>query len=159
MSIISETINEKKYAGLLSKTLPRVIHTEAENERCTAELESLLAQRYRTPEDRRLVELLTLLIEDFEDKQYALPAASPIDIVRHLMDANGLRQADLKDVFGSPSIVSEVLNGKRGFSKAHIENLSKRFQVSPEIFFFRSTPKSPFTKSSQKKTLQLNYQR
>ncbi len=118
-----------------------------------AELESLLAKRNRAPEDRRLAELLTLLIEDFEDKHYALPAASPADIVRHLMDANGLRQADLKDIFGSPSVVSEVVNGKRGFSKAHIDRLSKRFHVSPEIFFSSSTNKSTFTKSNQKKPL------
>jgi HTH-type transcriptional regulator / antitoxin HigA len=153
MSIVAETIDEKEYASLLSKTLPRVIHTEDENQRCTAELESLLAKRNRTPEELRLAELLTLLIEDFEDKHYALPAASPVDIVRHLMDANGLRQVDLKDVFGSPSIASEVLNGKRDFSKAHIDRLSKRFHVSPEIFFSRSTNKSPFTKSNQEKSL------
>src|SRR3979411_2614242 len=106
MSIVAETIDEKEYASLLSKTLPRVIHTEDENERCTAELESLLTKRNRTPEELQLAELLTLLIEDFEDKHYALPTASPLDIVRHLMDANGLRQVDLKDVFGSTSVVS-----------------------------------------------------
>ncbi len=135
MSIVSEIIDEKKYAGLLSKTLPHVIHTEDENERCIAELETLLTKSNRTPEELRLAELLTLLIQDFENKHYALPAASPLDIVRHLMDANGLRQVDMKDVFGSPSVASEVLNGKRDFSKAHIDRLSKRFHVSPEIFF------------------------
>jgi HTH-type transcriptional regulator / antitoxin HigA len=135
MSIVSEIINEKEYAGLLSKTLPHVIHTEEENERCIAELESLLTKSDRTPEELQLAELLTLLIEDFEDKHYALPTASPLEIVRHLMDVNGLRQVDLKDVFGSTSVVSEVLNGKRDFSKAHIDRLSKRFHISPEIFF------------------------
>jgi HTH-type transcriptional regulator/antitoxin HigA len=135
MSIFSEIIDEKEYAGLLSKTLPHVIHTEDENERCIAELETLLTKSNRTPEELRLAELLTLLIEDFEDKHYALPAASPLDTVRHLMDANNLRQVDLKDIFGSPSVASEVLNGKRDLSKAHINRLSKRFHVSPEIFF------------------------
>ena len=97
----------------------------------------------RTPEELRLAELLTLLIEDFEDKHYALPAASPIDIVRHLMDANNLRQVDLKDVFGSPSVASEVLNGKRDLSRAHINRLSKRFHVSPEIFFTKGDSNHP----------------
>ena len=51
------------------------------------------------------------------------------------MDANGLRQADLVDVFGSPSVVSEVLRGKRDLAKSHIERLSRRFHVSPGLFF------------------------
>jgi antitoxin component HigA of HigAB toxin-antitoxin module len=45
-----------------------------------------------------------LLIEEYEERRYALPRqAGPIDVLRHLMDANGLRQVDLLDVFGSPA--------------------------------------------------------
>jgi HTH-type transcriptional regulator/antitoxin HigA len=135
MSRIAELVDEKEYAGLLSRTLPRVIHTEKENEHYTATLEALLSKRRRTKEESRLAELLTLLIEDFEDRNYSLPAAPPVGIVRHLMESNGLRQVDLVDIFGSASIVSEVLNGKRELAKAHIEKLSRRFNVSPELFF------------------------
>jgi HTH-type transcriptional regulator/antitoxin HigA len=63
--------------------------------------------------------------------------ASPVDIVRHLMEANGLRQVDMRDVFGTVSIASDVLNGKRGLAKSHIEKLSRKFRVSPELFFER----------------------
>ena len=56
-------------------------------------------------------------------------------IVRHLMDTKGLRQVDLLDVFGTASVVSEVLSGKRELSKAHIAKLSDRFHVSPALFF------------------------
>src|SRR5215467_6557624 len=52
-------------------------------------------------EEKRLAELLTFLIEDFEEKHYALLPAEPLEILRHLMDANGLRQMDLLDVFGT----------------------------------------------------------
>jgi HTH-type transcriptional regulator/antitoxin HigA len=62
---------------------------------------------------------LTLLIEDFEEKRYSLPPAAPRDIVRHLMESNGLRQVDLIDVFGAESTVSEVLSGKRELAKSH----------------------------------------
>jgi HTH-type transcriptional regulator / antitoxin HigA len=51
------------------------------------------------------------------------------------MDQHHLRQKDLVDVFGTPSIVSEVLSGKREMNKDHIERLSQRFHVSPELFF------------------------
>jgi HTH-type transcriptional regulator/antitoxin HigA len=51
------------------------------------------------------------------------------------MDQHGLKQKDLIDVFGAPSIVSEVMNGKRDLNKAQIARLSERFHVSPELFF------------------------
>jgi HTH-type transcriptional regulator/antitoxin HigA len=51
------------------------------------------------------------------------------------MDQLHLRQKDLVDVFGTPSIVSEVLSGKREMNKDHIKRLSQRFHVSPELFF------------------------
>jgi len=89
----------------------------------------------------RIVELLTLLIEDFEEKNYSLPPAAPREVVRHLMESNSLRQVDLIDVFGAESTVSEVLNGKRDLAKSHIEKLSLRFKVSPELFF-EPRPKS-----------------
>ena len=113
-----------------------VIHTEAENERCTAVLESLLRKKNRTAGEKRLAELLTLLIEQYEEQRYGLARqAGHIDILRHLMDANGLRQVDLLGVFGTASVVSEVLSGKRELSKAHIAKLSDRFHVSPALFF------------------------
>jgi len=51
------------------------------------------------------------------------------------MDANDLRQKDLAPMFGSESIVSEVLHRKRDLNKTHIEKLSKRFRISPAVFF------------------------
>jgi HTH-type transcriptional regulator/antitoxin HigA len=50
------------------------------------------------------------------------------------MLANNLRQKDLLDIFGTPSIVSEVLHEKRQLTTEHIRRLSRRFQVSPEVF-------------------------
>jgi HTH-type transcriptional regulator/antitoxin HigA len=135
MNAIAEITDKQEYAGLLAKTLPHVIHTEEENERYIAELEALDLRGDLSPEEERLAELLTLLIEDFEQKTYSLPAASPLDMVRHLMEAHGLRQMDMVDVFGTVSIASEVLNGKRRLAKSHIENLSRKFNVSPALFF------------------------
>lgn len=135
MSARAEITNPKEYAHLLGDALPHVIHTESENDRCTALLENLLRQKKRTAEEKRLAELLTLLIEEFEGKEYALPAGDPIDMLRHLMDSNNLRQVDLLDVFGTASVISEVLNGKRELSKTHIAKLSERFHLSPALFF------------------------
>ena len=133
---MSATAVRTEYASLLSNTLPGVIRSEAENERHVAMLEELDRKGNRmSVAERRMAELLTLLIEDFEEKRYALKAARPVDIVNELMMANNLEQKDLLDVFGTPSIVSEVLHGKRQFTTEHIRRLSKRFHVSPEVFF------------------------
>ena len=132
----AEITDRGEYARLLGDTLPHVIHSETENHRCTLALEDLLRKKGRTAEENRLAELLTLLIEEYEEQRYALPrTAGPVDILYLLMDANGLRQVDLLDVFGTASIVSEVLSGKRELSKAHIARLSERFHVSPALFF------------------------
>jgi HTH-type transcriptional regulator/antitoxin HigA len=55
-------------------------------------------------------------------------------VLNELMLANGLKQKDMLDVFGAPSIVSEVLHGKRQLTTEHIRRLSRRLHVSPEIF-------------------------
>lgn len=135
MKVMSVAVSRPEYATLLARSLPAVIHSEKENERCIALLQELDRKGRLTPAERRLAELLTLLIEDFEQRAYSLKPASPIDVLRELMAANGLKQKDLTDVFGTPSIVSEVLKGKRKLTTEHIRRLSVRFQLSPEIFF------------------------
>jgi HTH-type transcriptional regulator / antitoxin HigA len=132
---MSATAARSEYAALLSSTLPAVIRNEAENERYMAMLEELDRKGNRmTAAERRMAELLTLLIEDFEEKHYALKTSSPVEVLGELMEANKLKQKDLLDVFGTPSIVSEVLHGKRQLTTEHIRRLSRRFHVSPEVF-------------------------
>jgi HTH-type transcriptional regulator/antitoxin HigA len=87
-----------------------------------------------TAAERRMAELLTLLIEDFEEKRDALEMSSPVEVLNRLMVANKLKQKDLLDVFATPSVVSEVLHGKRQLTTEHIRRLSRRFNVSPEVF-------------------------
>ena len=132
---MSAATSRPEYADLLAKTLPSVIHTEKENERYLAMLEELDAKGKLSPAEQRLGELLTLLIEDFEERAYALKPATPLDTLNELIKANSLKQKDLVYVFATPSIVSEVLNGKRGLTIEHIKKLSRRFHVSPEVFF------------------------
>ncbi len=132
---MSTTAVRSEYATLLASVLPSVIRNEAENERCIRALEELDRKSSRlSAAERRLADLLTLLIEDFEDRQYALKPADPLTVLEELMAANGLKQKDLLDIFVTPSIVSEVLSGKRQLTTEHIRRLSRRFHVSPEVF-------------------------
>jgi HTH-type transcriptional regulator / antitoxin HigA len=124
------------YAELLAQTLPGVIHSEAENERFIRILEDLERRSKRwNAAEAKLAELLTVLIERFEEENYRIKSASPVEVLRELMQANGLKQKDMVGVFGAESTVSAILSGKREMTREHIKRLTKRFRVSPELFF------------------------
>jgi HTH-type transcriptional regulator / antitoxin HigA len=123
------------YGALLSETKPEVVSGEQQNQAYIERLEKLTSQETVSPAEEKLIALLTVLVEEYENKHYPVPEAGPLDIIRHLMDAHNLRQKDLVDVFGTESIVSDVLNGKRDLAKDHIRRLSTRFHVSPSVFF------------------------
>jgi HTH-type transcriptional regulator / antitoxin HigA len=97
-------------------------------------LEALDGKPHPTPPEKELADLLTGLIENFEAKHYGLKKATATEGLLELIEAHGLKQKDLVDIFGTPSIVSEVLNGKRRLTTEHIRRLSERFAVTPEVF-------------------------
>ena len=135
MSAAAKRINKLKYGALLATALPAVIKTEEENERMLAVAEQLIDKgQSRTPEEDQRFELVTKLIEDFEDEHYPIPDAPPHRVLQFLMEQNDLRQSDLLPIFGSRGYVSDVVNGKRSISKSHAKALGKMFQVSPDVF-------------------------
>lgn len=128
-------VDPKRYGRLLARKRPAVIRTEEENERFLAELEDLdVRHDDLSPEEREYSELLTVLIEAFEDANYALEGSTPDSRLRSLMEERGLRQRDLLDVFGSRGIASEVVSGKRAISKAQAKKLSGIFHVPADLF-------------------------
>ena len=135
MKHLALDVDPKRYGRLLARKLPAVIRTEEENERLIAELQQL-DRRYEelTPEEREYSELLTVLIEAFEDANYPLEGSTPDSRLRSLMEEHGLRQRDLLDVFGSRGIASEVVCGKRAISKAQAKKLAELFHVPADLF-------------------------
>lgn len=123
----------EKYA--LEVDAPTAIASERQHEEYLSVLDKLASKHNPTNEEEKYAELLITLIEAYEEEHHSVPDASPVEVLRALMDANDLRQKDLAPIFGSESIVSEVLHGKRALNKTHIEKLSKRFHVSPGVFF------------------------
>src|SRR5271169_4090325 len=124
-----------EYKQLIAEVPPKVIHTERENRYYLGKLEELNSRwADLTKAERDLYDTLGVLIEDFEKKAYNLRAATPIEAIKELMHANNLKQKDLVDVFGTASIASEVLKGKRRLTTNHIRRLSHRFNVSPKVF-------------------------
>ncbi len=128
-------IDRRKYARLLSNALPAVIKTERENDRAIVTVEKLLAKGVKiSREESTLLELLGKLIADFEERYYKPKDASPRDVLSELMTARDLKQADLIEVFGSRSRVSEALSGKRDISKSQAKALAEFFSVSADVF-------------------------
>jgi len=121
-------VDPKRYGRLLARKLPAVIRTEEENQRLASELEDLDRRHDElTPEEWEYAELLTVLVEAFEEANYALEGSTPDSRLRSLMEEHGLRQRDLLDVFGSRGIASEVVSGKRAVSAA-------LFHVGADLF-------------------------
>jgi HTH-type transcriptional regulator/antitoxin HigA len=87
-----------------------------------------------TREQEELAEPLTVLIDDYEERRYPIQKASPQQTMQHLMEARGLTQKDLRKVFGSKGITSEVFHGKRSISKAQAKKLAEFFHVGVEVF-------------------------
>jgi HTH-type transcriptional regulator/antitoxin HigA len=114
---------------------PRVITSDAQNERYIAALLELEKKDRLSAKERDFAELLTVLIEAYEEEHFPIRAADPVEVLVELMEANNLKQKDLAPLLGSESVVSEVLRGKRELNKHHIERLSRRFRVSPAVFF------------------------
>jgi HTH-type transcriptional regulator/antitoxin HigA len=124
-------------AEMIRKGAPHLLHSDEELAEYTTTLFKLTAKTRLTAEEEEAVELLTLLIEQYESQRYPVPDAGPADVLRHLLDCNGLTQRDLTEELGSESTVSLVLSGKRPLTRNHIARLSERFHVSPAAFFGR----------------------
>jgi HTH-type transcriptional regulator / antitoxin HigA len=134
MSTMTIELDEKTYGQLLGRTLPHVIHTDEECERLTKELMRLDEREDLSAEEKELAELLTVLIDEYEERRYAIRKASPQQTLQHLMEARNLTQKDLWKTFGSKGVTSEVFHGKRAISKAQAKKLAEFFHVSAELF-------------------------
>ena len=132
-------VDFKKYSKLLTSVLPMPIKSDVELERTLVEFEKLLdksLEKGLSPEEDRMFDLLTDLIEKYEGEHYRIDTddITPLEVLKFLMEQNDLAQKDMLEFLGSKSIVSEVLAGKRSLSKVQIKKLAERFCVSTDLF-------------------------
>jgi len=127
------TFDRATYSNLLAEIAPKVIETEDEYDRLLVIAERLTFAKNSTPEERILYKLLVTLIEVYEAENYPIES-EPHEILQHIMESSGTRQADLVGIIGSSGVVSEVVNGKRAISKAQAKALGDYFKVSPSLF-------------------------
>ncbi len=115
-----------------AKSLP--IRTDEEHARFTALLLELDEHEHRTPEEDALAEILTLLIEDYEEKRYPLPHVSPHESLKALMEERGLKHKDIGPVLGNKGAATEILSGRRSISKAQARRRAAFFRVPLDLF-------------------------
>jgi HTH-type transcriptional regulator/antitoxin HigA len=120
---------------MMRRGAPRLIRSEAELADYTRALFSLTGKPKPTADEQEAINLLTLLIEQFESVRYPVPKGSAVEVLRQLLKRNGLRQANVAAEFGCVANASMVMRGDRQFTRSHIARLSKRFKVSPSLFF------------------------
>ena len=109
-------------------------HSEADLNAAQAILDRLPTKGDLDAGDVLYLDALSDLIGAYEDVHHPIAPASDADMLRHLMDAKGIARAQLHRVVGIPrSTISEVLAGKRPFSKAMIRTLAEFFDVDASV--------------------------
>ena len=127
-------IDPEKYARLIAASLPIPPRTEADNKRLIELLAAMDERNDLSPEEQSFAELLAIVVEDFEDKHYALPAVPPGQALKALMTDRGLRHKDVWPVVGNKGLTTEILSGRRKISSALAKRLADHFRVPVELF-------------------------
>ena len=120
---------------LIKEEAPRIISSPEQHQAYISRLLELQRKAHRSTEETETAKLLVVVIADYEAKHFAIEKASGVEVLRELMEANGLRQKDLAGDLGGESIVSLILQEKRQLNRQQMEKLSYRFHVSPAVFF------------------------
>lgn len=115
---------------------PMVITTEAEYDQTLTEIKRLLlkGEANLSPEEDRLLDLLSTLAENWEEAHHEIPEAPGHRILQHYMQIRGLRQSDLQPILGSRGITSAIVNGKHSITPEQAKQLGSFFGISPAVF-------------------------
>ncbi|HVR22056.1 MAG TPA: hypothetical protein VMU26_01940 [Candidatus Polarisedimenticolia bacterium] len=131
-------------AKMIAKGAPHVIHNDKQLEAYTETLFSLTALENPSPYEEEAIELLTLLIERYEDEHYPFPASpDPVSVVRYLLEKGNLTQRSLIPEFGSEPAVSMFLSRQRDLTVEQIRKLCIRFKLGSDVFIPRAPVDMP----------------
>ena len=111
------------------------IRTKADHRGALAGIERLMAvpEDALSAADGDRLEVLAVLVEDYERQQHPIPAADPIEAIEFMMEQKGWTRADLEPLIGGRGRVSEVLTRKRALSIAMIRALSEALHIPAEV--------------------------
>ena len=105
-----------------------IIKTDEEYEIALARIELIMDAEPNTPEGDEL-ELLSLLVENYEKEKYPLPVADPVDVIQYYMEQRGLKAKDLVGIIGDKAIVSKIMNRERKLNLKMVRNLHQKVKI------------------------------
>lgn len=108
------------------------IKNDADYQAALEEIERLFDAAPDTPEGDKL-EVLTTLVEAYEERHYSIPLPDPVEAILYHMESRGLSRRDIETYIGSRARVSEVLNRKRPLTMEMIRNLNKGLGIPAEV--------------------------
>jgi HTH-type transcriptional regulator/antitoxin HigA len=106
----------------------KVIKTEEEYKRALLRIEHIMDAEPGTNEGDEL-ELLSLLVEKYEEENYPLPDPDPVDVIQYYMEQRGLKAKDLVGVLGDKTTVSKILNRERKLNLRMVRNLHQKIKI------------------------------
>ena len=121
-------------AEMIANGAPRLIRNDLELAAYTEALFELTALEKPSRSEAEAIELLTLLVDRYEQAHYSVPVADAVSVVRFLIEQQGLAQRDLIPQFGSESAVSMFLAGQRKLTLNQVRRLSARFKLPSDVF-------------------------
>lgn len=131
---MTQIIDLKVYSQLVAEVTPKVIETESEYSQFLAVAERLTFKQQLTPEESALYDLVTMLVETYEEQHYAIDESSPLEVLLHIIESSGINSSDLADIFGSSETITQVLAGRKPINSQQAQALANRFQLSPQLF-------------------------
>lgn len=138
----------------------KLIKTPADHAEALRRLDELMACNPATgTANGNELELLAHLIEDYERQHHELGFPSPVEAIRFRMDQQGLKPKDLVPYLGSPSKVSEILNGKRPLTLTMIRRLHEGLGIPAEVLIAEKCDHLPAEVPVEKFPLKVMYDR
>lgn len=110
----------------------RPIKTETDYRVALGEIERLFEAVPETPEGDRL-DILMLLVEDYEERQYPVPPPNPVAALEYYLESRGLTRRDLEPYLGSRARVAEILNRRRPLTIEMIRRLHQGLGIPAEV--------------------------
>ncbi len=122
------------YIELITTFPPRPITNDAELRATQNRINSILERKKITQDDRDYLNVLGILVYDYEEKHEPIPELKGIKLLKALMVEDNIQQQNLVDLFKNESLVSDILNGNKELTASQIQKLAEFFSISSAAF-------------------------
>lgn len=122
---IMETVIEMNYVA-------RPIKTEEQYDEALAFIETLMDGN-RSAAEMTMLEMVGILLHDYEQRVHPIHAPDPIEAIKYQMDELGVPTAEMAELVGGKGRLSELLHGKRGLSLRQLKAIAVRLDIPADI--------------------------